>query len=117
MSIRIRQLIKTTLALWVGVGVLSAGFLVFLPELHAELHHHHGHGQHHDHDHRHPADDTPDHQCLIQFFSDGGVEQVSPGPELVLGAVGHLDYRLIELRATPGSDDFLLPPGRAPPAV
>lgn len=100
-----------TLALWVGVGVLSAGFLAFLPELHAELHHHH------DHDHEHPAEDSSDHQCLVQFFSDGGLEPVSPAAELVLGQAGHLECQLIERNLSIDCDSVLLPPGRAPPAV
>ena len=116
MAVRLEQFLKLTLALWLGVSVLSAAMLTHLPELHAELHHHHAHSQDHgDHDH-HPDDQTG-HTCLVQFFAENSVEAVSPPAEFIRGRVGFNPCRLVGSQAAKHRDIRLHPPGRAPPIV
>ncbi len=109
---------KVTLAVWLGAGVLSAGLLAYLPDLHAELHHHQGAGhQPHDHEQGPPVDGSADHQCLVQFISAGGLEQASPAADLIPGWVGCHGCQLVEQTSSLQSRSVLLPFGRAPPAV
>lgn len=117
MKPRIEQYMKLTLAIWLGIGVLSAGLLTLLPELHAELHHHHVHTHDgHEHDHGH-SEDPVSHTCLAQFFAEGSVEQGATPTELVIGPIFVTLAQLTELQAAIHSDARLLPPGRAPPFV
>lgn len=114
MNSRLTYAMKATLALWLSAGLLTAGFLTYLPELHAELHQHHG-----DCDSQSPADDSPPesdgHLCLVYFMSDGGMMDAALPPATIPQRPVLAGWTLPHDFTVPLSAAHLLPSGRAPP--
>lgn len=116
MKFRPHPIAKLVLALWLVLGVVSAGFLAYLPELHASLHQHADHS--HDHDPGHGQDPgDAGHLCLVQFFSHGGVESATVAGNPLPSQPDLIGVELLTRRTVTPKTFFLFPSGRAPPSV